>query len=176
MPFIPAGKYLTWLPLSAVRHQGQTAIRCSLNRPPHYALRSRSNLHTPCVNVLWDSIIADCTHLLTVVSSCIACRVAMCSDCSCLVSSRADSMYPDANVCWISLTSLSLSFLLRSVWSLCCIHVQNASCHSRNRNSSMRFMPLFPFKHYPYRCIYVGVNQHGQKTSIFIQLPDACNV
>ena len=56
------------------------------------------------------------------------------------------------------------------------IHVQTASCYSRYRHSSTSLIPLFPSKHYPYTCVYVGVNQHGQKTSISIQIPDACYV
>ena len=59
---------------------------------------------------------------------CSACMVAMCSDSSCLNSSRSDSLLsPDANACWMSLTSLSMSYLLRSVWSRCCTYAQNAS-------------------------------------------------
>ena len=101
----------------------QTAMRCSSNRPSRSAFRSRSNVPTPCMNVFQYANVADCILPAAVNSRCIACKVVMCFDSSCL-SSRADSLYPDANACWISLTSLAMSFLLKSVWSRCCSRIR----------------------------------------------------
>ena len=53
-----------------------------------------------------------------------------------------------------------------------------ASFYNRNQASNISCIPMFPFKHEPRRCwrVYVGVNQHGQKTSITTPLPDACYI
>ena len=119
-------------------------MRYSSNRPSRSALRTHNNVSTPCMNVSQYANVADCILPAAVNSRCSACKVAMCSDSSCLDSSRTDALYPDANACWMSLTSLVVSFLLRSVWSRCCIDAQNASWYSRYRASSMSFILLFP--------------------------------